>query len=87
MENIQELWSLIGSYALTGAILTSFVQVTKSWIKSRGGKVFYTFLIAIGVGSAVYLVGLLPGELVTTIAGVWTSANTVYLLFLKPNER
>jgi hypothetical protein len=81
-ENLQQLWSIVGAYALTGAVITALVQTTKNWISTKKGKQFWAFLISIVVGAAVYFAQLLPGSWLMIMAGVWGAANTVFLLFL-----
>jgi hypothetical protein len=81
-ENLQQLWSIIGAYALTGAVITAVIQTTKGWIKTKRQKQFWAFLISIALGAGVYFLQLIPGPWLMVLAGVWGSANTVFLLFL-----
>ncbi|MCP6719751.1 MAG: hypothetical protein KJI72_00275 [Patescibacteria group bacterium] len=84
--NIQELWSVIGAYALTGVIVTTLIQVTKEWISSRRGKVFWAIIISLAAGVGIYFLNLLPGSWLVMLAGIYGSANTFYLLFFKSKE-
>jgi len=84
---LQQLWAQVGSYALVGAIVSSIIQFTKGWIGSRSGKVMWSFLISIGIGMGIYFARLLPGEMVTVVAGIIAASNTVYALFFKGTEK
>lgn len=85
--DLQILWSQIGAYALTGAIISAIIQWSKGWIQSHNGKVWWTILISIILGAGVYAAQLVPGQILTVIAGVFAAANTVFALFFdKPKN-
>lgn len=87
MENTQELWALIGSYALTGAIISSIIQATKNWLSSRNQKVVWTILISMTGGIVIYYFNLLPGHIILVLAGIFASAETFYTLIFKTTEK
>ena len=82
-----QLWATIGAYALTGAIISAVIQATKSWIDSRGARVVWSLAISFFLGSIAYAAQFIPGSWITVIAGIFASANTVYVLFFKGNEK
>jgi len=77
----------LGAYALTGVIVSGFIQWTKGWIQNRGGNIIYAIFICIVLGTGVYFANLIPGEYLKVIVGIYAAANSVYLLFFKGHDQ
>ena len=87
MNELSQFFSTIAPYAITGAIVSTIVQVTKNFFS----KSHYKLLLAIGVsiigGIILQFVYLLPTNWLTTVAEVFGAANTVYLVIIQWFEK
>lgn len=82
MEN--NIWGQIASLAFTGMIVSSLVQYMKSVIEKSVNKVLLTIGLSLIGGGVLYATQFIPASFLTIALGVLASANTVYLLIIKP---
>lgn len=81
MNEVTLFFSTIAPYAITGAIVSIFVQYTKDFLNKSTHKFFYVIGASILIGIIAKFANLIPGEWFTAISGVWASANSAYLFF------
>ncbi len=75
-----ETLTLLGQYALSGLVLSSIIQLTKKWIQSKPGRIWWAVLLSVIGGVLVYGLQFIPGNYLEIIVGLWASANSVYLV-------
>lgn len=73
----------IGSFAITGVLVSAIVQFTKDFMDKSGHKVLYTIGISILGGVILYFLNFVPANIIEIVIGVWASANTFYLAVIK----
>lgn len=82
-DQISQFAAQVAPFALTGVLVSAFVQVAKQFLAKSGHKVLLLVASSLVIGAAAYFVGLLPQNVLTAVLGVLASANTVYVLFVK----
>lgn len=86
---MQQALLTIGSFAITGFLVSGFVQWTKQWFtepQEDGRKFLYALAVSAVGGGVLYLLGLVPTEWWSTILLVYTSMNTVFLAVFRKNS-
>lgn len=86
MEQLTQFGSAIAPFAITGAIVSIIVQYTKSFFEKRGNKLLWAIGVSVVGGIVLQFANLIPTNWLTTIAAVFASANTVYLLVIQWTE-
>ncbi len=84
MNTVQTLLS----FALTGVVISSVAEYTKTFLNKAGHRTLYVVGLSIVGGLIVYYGHLIPENIVMTIVGVWAAANTAYIAIIQflPNS-
>ena len=83
MNTLNQFWTAIAPFAITGGIVSLIVQYTKAAFEKSAHKTLWAIGIAIVAGIVVQFAGLVPTNWLTTIAAIVAAANTWYLLVLQ----
>ena len=76
--------TLLGGFAITGALVSIVTQFTKKYILSSNLRMVYVIALSVVGGLVVYFFHLIPTNIVNSIIGVWAAANTVYVAISRP---
>lgn len=80
---MSQLLITIGSYALTGFIVSAIAQLAKQKITNKVFKLLFVVGLSIVGGGLAYLANFIPGNVAEVIIGVFAAANSIYLVVVK----
>lgn len=79
MEIFIQFIQTITPYAVTGALVSMVVQVVKQYLDKSSHKFLLVIFASLIGGIAFHFIGLIPQSWLIGAAGIWASANTIYL--------